>query len=323
MPNLLNAAVAYAATHADADGLVRTPLPGLRMMCAFGPSGPMHSVYQPLVCLVLQGAKHMTVGQQVREVVAGESVLVTVDAPVTGRILRASLAAPYVAVAIDLDVGLLRELAAAFDAPAPASVHAGATLFVEEADAAVLDCTARLVHLLDRPAAIQALHAGILREWHYWLLAGRHGPALRALSVPGGYALRIGAAMRMLRERYMSRVGVQELADAAHMSITAFHRHFKSTTSLTPVQFQKRLRLLEARRLMRQQGVPANRAAREVGYASVSHFTHDFSRMFGEPPRRDVRRLGVKDAEDGAPAASGDRAPPSRSRSPRLPAGSG
>ena len=290
MQDLRDSVIAYSAVRADADGLARTPVPGLRMMCVAAPSGPMHSVYHPLVCLVLQGAKHMTVGQQVREVSAGDSVLVTADVPVTGRIVHATPTRPYVAVAIELDLAILREVAASFDPAVPSSPVAGRTLFVENSEAAVLDCAARLMRLLDRPEAISLLHPGIGRELHYWLLVGRHGAALRELALPSAYAARLGAAMRVLRERYNSPLSVQELAEMANMSVTAFHRHFKSMTSLTPVQFQKQLRLVEARRLMRQEGRAASQAAYEVGYASLSHFTHDFSRMFGAPPRRDAGR---------------------------------
>lgn len=302
MQALVDAVIAFAAAHADADGLARTPVPGLRMMRVPRPSGAMHSVYHPLVCLVLQGEKHMTVGAQARSVKAGDSVLVTADIPVTGRIVRASPAAPYVAVAVELDAALLREVVSGLDPEASASPVAG-RLFVENAQAAVLDCAARLVRLLDRPAAIPILHAGIARELHYWLLVGPHGPALRELAAPDACAARVGAAIRLLRERYREPMPVQALAEVAHMSVTAFHRHFKAMTSLTPIQFQKQLRLVEARRLMRQEGRPARHAAFDVGYASVPHFTRDFNRMFGAPPARDAA-AGERKAPGGPPRSA-------------------
>ncbi|CAN7512242.1 AraC family transcriptional regulator N-terminal domain-containing protein [Rhizobacter sp. LjRoot28] len=307
MQALVDAVIAFAAAHADADGLVRTPVPGLRMMRAWRPSGAMHSVYQPLVCLVLQGEKHMTVGHQARTVQAGDSVLVTADIAVTGRIARASPAEPYVAVAIELDAGLLREVVTGLHPQTPASSVDG-RLFVEDAQAAVLDCVARLVRLLDRPEAIPLLHAGISRELHYWLMVGPHGPALRGLAAPDACAARVGAAIRLLRERYREPLPVQALAEAAHMSLTAFHRHFKAMTSLTPGQFQKQLRLVEARRLMRQEGRPARHAAFDVGYASVPHFTRDYHRMFGASPGRDAVAGGRKAAMGAARSENRTRA---------------
>lgn len=307
MQALVDAVIAFAAAHADADGLARTPVPGLRMMSVPRPSGAMHSVYQPLVCLVLQGEKHMTVGTQARSVKAGDSVLVTAHIPVSGRIVCASPAAPYVAVAVELDAALLREVATGLDPDAFTTPVAG-SLFVENAQEAVLDCATRLVRLLDRPAAIPILHPGIARELHYWLMVGPHGPALRELAAPNACAARVGAAIRLLRERYRSSMPVESLAEEAHMSVSAFHRHFKAMTSLTPVQFQKQLRLVEARRLMRQEGRPARHAAFDVGYASVPHFTRDFNRMFGMPPARDAAAVDRK--APGGPPRSAARTQP-------------
>jgi len=300
MPNLLQSVIAYTATHAGADGLAGTPLPGVRMMCVHAPSGPMHSVYRPLVCLVLQGAKEMTVGGEVRQVRGGDSVLVSTDVPVTGRIVQASPAAPYCALAVELDLALLAEFS--LEVPAATAVRHGARLFVEDTDAAVLDCATRLVRLLERPDAVPLLQPGIAREFHYWLLAGRHGPALRAIGAPDGYASRLGEAMRMLRSEYREPLPVERLAAAARMSVSAFHRHFRALTSLAPLQFQKQLRLVEARRLMRDLGVPATAAAFDVGYQSVSQFNREYARMFGAPPMRDTRALRQHGAGAQSPA---------------------
>ncbi|HVE54773.1 MAG TPA: AraC family transcriptional regulator [Ramlibacter sp.] len=303
MQALLQAALGYTAVHATSDGLATTPIPGLRMMCVHAPSGPMHSVYRPLVCLILQGAKQMTVAGEVREVQAGGSVVVTADVPVTGRIVRASAAEPYCAVAVEFDLGLLAQLCA--EVPAPPVERPGGHLFVREAEAAVLDCAARLVRLLDRPEAVHLLHPGITRELHYWLLCGAHGETLRGMAAPGGYASRIGEAMRVLRAGFRGQLTVEQLAAAARMGVTAFHRHFKATTSLTPLQFQKQLRLVEARRLMRDQGLAASSAAYDVGYQSVPQFTRDYARMFGAPPGRDTREAMRRG--DGSPGQASGR----------------
>lgn len=302
MTALLQAVRRHAAAHASADGLALTCVPGLRMMCVHAPTGPMHSVYRPLVCLVLQGAKRMTVHGETREVHAGDSVLVTADVPVTGRIVQASPAAPYCAVAQELDLALLAQLFVELPQPPLAPDRKG-VLSVEDSEAAVLDCVARLLRLIERPEAVPLLQPGIARELHYWLLAGRHGPALGRLAAPDGYASRLGEAMRILRSEYRTSIPVERLAAAARMSVSAFHRHFRALTSLAPLQFQKQLRLVEARRLMRDLGLPASAAAFEVGYQSVSQFTREYARMFGAPPMRDTRSLRRQLAEAAAPHA--------------------
>ena len=289
MEALKQAIIRYASCHANVDGLATTPVPGLRMMCAFRPSRPMRSIYKPLVCLVLQGAKQMTIGTEDHQFVAGDSVIVGMDAPVTGRVVSASQTQPYVALAVELDFAVLRDLMAQMPAgasPAPAS---STRVWMAESEAATLDCGLRLMRLLDRPDAVPLLHAGIVRELHYWLLSGRHGTALRRLALPDSHAQRMVAAVQMLRDGFRHTLPVEQLAAAARMSTSSFHRCFKTMTTLTPVQFQKQLRLVEARRLMLSEGHAASRAAYEVGYESVSQFTREYARMFGAPPRRDTR----------------------------------
>lgn len=299
MDGLKQAVAAYAARHANRDGLALTPVPGLRMMCVGTPRGNLHSIYRPLVCLVLQGAKQMTVGREARVFSAGQSVIVGADMPVVGRIVKASRSEPYLAVAVELEMAILRELAAQPGIARPVRPSSMSTLFAEDTDAAILDCAVRLMRLLDRPDAVPVLRPGIMRELHYWLMSRRHGAALRALADPDGHAGRLAAAIAILRAEYRSRLPVERLAAAAAMSLTAFHKHFKHMTSLTPGQYQKRLRLIEARRLMLDEGLSATSAAFDVGYESVSQFTREYGRLFKAPPKRDV--LAVRSAAQGAP----------------------
>ncbi|WP_437787694.1 AraC family transcriptional regulator [Sorangium sp. So ce1097] len=282
----------YASKHANGDGLALTSVPGLRMMCVHAPSGPLHSIYRPLVCLVLQGAKHMLVGSEERIVSRGDSVVVTADMPVTGRIVQASQAEPYLALAVELDVSLIREIASglALTADGAGGASKAPAHLVSSIDEVVLDCALRLMRLLGRVEAIPLLHPGIARELHYWLLSGPHGAVLRALALPTSSASRLAAAVAVLRAEYRTRIPVRRLAKSAGMSLTAFHVQFKQLTSLTPVQFQKRLRLMEARRLMVHEGVSATTAAFEVGYESASQFSREYARLFGAPPKRDALR---------------------------------
>jgi AraC-like DNA-binding protein len=287
---LKQAVRAYASRNANRDGLAHTAVSGLRMMCVEAPAGDLHSVYRPLICLVLQGAKRMIVGRHEQVFSAGQSVIVSADMPVVGRIVQASRTEPYLAIAVELETTILRELSAQMGDQPDRRRSEMRTLFVENTDAAVMDCASRLMSLLDRPDAMPLLRPGIMQELHYWLLTGQHGAAIRTLSDPNSCAGRLSEAIAILRAEYRSRLPVERLAAAAAMSLTAFHKHFKHMTSLTPGQYQKRLRLIEARRLLLDEGFSASSAAFEVGYESVSQFTRDYGRLFRAPPKRDALR---------------------------------
>ena len=284
----------YSDAHANADGFVETPVPGVSMVRVSAPTGIVRAIYKPLLCLVLQGAKQVTVGEELHRFAAGQSLIVSVDLPILGRVVRASRAEPYLSLALELDMGVMREVMGQVAAtagppgrrdPAPSR---DPTVFVDETDEAVADCALRLVRLLGRPEAAAVLRPAIVTEMHYWLLAGRHGAALRRLALPGGQAHRIARAVALLRAEFARPVPVGRLAAAAGMSASSFHQHFKAVTSLSPLQFQKQLRLLEARRLMVSEGSSASRAAFAVGYESVPQFTREYGRMFGAPPGRDA-----------------------------------
>jgi AraC-like DNA-binding protein len=288
MEALKQAIRTYADQHANEDGLASTPIPGVRMMRAYAPTGPMRSIYKPLICLVLQGAKTLAVGNEVHEFTAGQSLILSVDRPVVGRIIRASQKEPYLALAVELDMGVVRDINAQVDVSGHSPASAASTLFIDDTDAAALDCAKRLMRLLDRPDAIPVLRPSIVNEMHYWLLAGRHGAAIREMALADSCAERIARAVAIIRSEYNRPIQIERLASAAGMSTSSFHRHFKAVTLLSPVQFQKQLRLIEARRLMVNEGFGASRSAFEVGYESVSQFTREYARMFGAPPRRDI-----------------------------------
>lgn len=276
----------YVDVHGDMEGAAATPLPGVGMMRAFAPTGIVKSIYKPLVCLILQGAKQVTVGPGTYDFAAGQSAIVSADVPAVSRITRASRTEPYLALAIELDTAVLLDLAAQLSGPGSPGPAAPAVL-VDDTDAEVADCALRLVRLLDRPEAIPLLRPSIGRELHYWLLAGRHGRAVRGFARPDGAAHRVARAVTVLRGEFNRPLRVERLAAVAGMSPSTFHHHFRAVTSLSPMQFQKQLRLIEARRRMLGDGLSASRAAFEVGYESVTQFTREYGRMFGLPPGRD------------------------------------
>lgn len=286
MTTLLDAVRRHADAHAGDDGPVPTPIPGLMTVRATAPSDLIHDVQRPLACLVLQGAKRVTAGARMFEFSAGDSLLVTADIPTVSQITRASVAMPYYSLVLELDPAVIADLLAQMAPPATAD-HAPVRVDPTEAETA--DAALRLVRLLDRPASLPVLQAQLVREMHYWLLAGRHGDAIRKLGWPDGHVQRVARAVKVLRRDYAKPVAVERLAAEAGMSASSFHQHFRTITSLSPLQFQKQLRLIEARRLMQSQGASASSAAYAVGYESVPQFTREYGRMFGRPPVADAR----------------------------------
>jgi AraC-like DNA-binding protein len=283
---LLKVVRRYAEACADPAGVARTPIPGLTTIRATAPSGLDYAISRPLVCLVLQGTKHVTMGNRAFTFSAGDSLLITADVPTVSRIKRASIAAPYFSLVLDLDPAVIAGLAVEMKA---APVAEGAPVRHEPTDAEVTDAALRLMRLIERPASVPVLRAQLVREMHYWLLAGRHGAAIRHLGWPDGHVQRVARAVAVLRAQFAQPLRVEHLAAVAGMSPASFHQHFRTVTSLSPLQFQKQLRLIEARRLMLSDGVTASSAAFAVGYQSISQFSREYGRMFGLPPVRETK----------------------------------
>jgi AraC-like DNA-binding protein len=283
---LFEAVSRYVEAHARQGSVVQTPIPGLSTVRATEPSGLLHAIAQPLVCLVLQGSKQVAMGAQTFEFSAGESLLITADVPTVSQITRASAAAPYLSIALELSLPVIADLSAQMGV-VPRGDHV--PVHVDPTDAEVADVALRLMRLLERPEAVPLLHASLVRELHYWLLAGRHGAAIRRLGWPGSHAQRVARAVAVLRADFAQPLPVESLAALAGMSPSSFHQHFRAVTSLSPLQFQKQLRLIEARRLMLSEGASASSAAFAVGYESVPQFTREYGRLFGLPPVRDTQ----------------------------------
>lgn len=282
---LLDAVRRHAEAHADSSGVARTPIPGLTTIRATSRSDLQYAISRPLIALVVQGTKHVTMGNRAFTFSAGDSLLITADVPTVSQITRASAATPYFSLVLDLDLALIAELAVEMKVLPEAD---DGPVRVEPTDADVADAALRLMRLLERPASMPVLQAQLLREMHYWLLAGRHGAAIRRLGWPDGHVQRVARAVAVLRADFDKPLPVQQLAAVAGMSPSSFHQHFRAVTSLSPLQFQKQLRLIEARRLLLSEGATASHAAFSVGYESVSHFTREYRRMFGLPPVREA-----------------------------------
>lgn len=286
MENLLSAVRRFANGSQALAGVTATPIPGMATVCATAPSPLDHAISRPLVCLVLQGAKHIAMGSREFAFAAGQSLLITADVPTVSRITQASAAEPYFSLVLELDRNIISEVVAEID-ELPSTDRSPIRVLPTEVE--VGDAALRLMQLLDRPSAVPILQSSLLREMHYWLLAGEHGPAIRQLGWPNSNSQRVARAVAVLRADYAKPLPVERLAAVADMSLSSFHEHFRAITSLSPLQFQKQLRLIEARRLMLSEGSTASSAAFAVGYESVSQFTREYGRMFGLPPVRDIQ----------------------------------
>lgn len=284
---LLEAVRNYVDAHVDAFGVANTPVPGLSAVRATRPSELLYAINRPLIAIVVQGGKRVTMGSETFDFGAGDSLLIAADVPTVSQITRANLREPYYSFVLELDPTVIESLAREMHA---VQASAGGQIRVDPTEAEVAEAALRLIRVFDRPSALPVLRDQLVRELHYWLLAGRHGAAIRALGVADSRAQRIARAVAIIRENYAEPLRVEQLAGTAGMSPSSFHQHFRSVTSLSPLQFQKQLRLIEARRMMLSEGAPTSNAAYAVGYESVQQFTREYGRLFGAPPGRDMKQ---------------------------------
>ncbi len=248
----------------------------------------MPLVYKPAICLVAQGAKSGVFGATRVEYRAGQALVVGIEMPGLGRVTVATSDAPFLGAIVEFDIGVMSDLLAELDTPAQSRRNVEGGVFVADLDEPIVDCVVRLVRLLDTPRAIPALVPTVMRELMYWLLSGPSGPDVASVVFGADRTEAIIPAIHALRERFADTVRIDELAAATGMSQSAFHRKFKTVTSMTPLQYQKQMRLLEARNLMLVESANAEAAAYQVGYESSSQFSREYARMFGAPPRRDI-----------------------------------
>ncbi|AIA72035.1 AraC family transcriptional regulator [Pectobacterium atrosepticum] len=285
---LLNLCRRYADACADHNGVTVTPVPGLTIVRSLHPGELQAAVSKPLIAMLLQGRKRVTTGPDSFEYGPGEAMVISADIPTVSQITQASKGAPYYSLVLELDIEILRELQVVM--PTKIS-NASGNIHIESICDDLADTAYRLVKLFGQHEALNILGKGLIRELHYWLLRSKHGSAIRALGAVDSHAGRVSRAIAILRKDFMRSIRIQELASAAGMSVSVFHQYFRSLTTLTPLQFQKQLRLINARNLMLTNGVGITHAASAVGYASVSQFTREYARMFNIPPGRDIRLI--------------------------------
>lgn len=271
--------------HAGADAM--TPGgPDAMLITASRVRPPQQIVYEPMLCVIVAGAKRTTLGDRTFDYHAGDYLVVSADLPVSGQVLEA----PYAAVGIALEPAMIADLMQ--DAGGDATDFApGPALTVSRMDDGLLDAVGRLIALLDRPGDAPVLAPLIRREIVWRLLAGSNGAMVRQIGMKDGRLGRIQRVIRQLRERYAEPVRIEELAEMAGMSETSLHRHFKAITSMSPLQYQKQVRLQEARNRLLADGHDIAGVGFAVGYDSPSQFSREYSRQFGRPPGRDLERL--------------------------------
>jgi AraC-like DNA-binding protein len=267
------------------------PLQGLHLSRSSLPLKPLHSVLEPSLCVIAQGSKEVLLGDSRYRYDPSHYLLATVELPRVSQVLEASQERPYLSLRLELAptlVGAVMVEAGYASPPGPADVRA---IDVSPLDVHLLDAIVRLVRLLDFPAEAPVLLPLITREIIYRLLRGEPGPRLRHLAILGGYTPHIARAVGRLRQDFDQPLRIESLAQELGMSVSGFHHHFKAVTAMSPLQFQKQLRLQEARRLMLGEDLDAASAAYRVGYHDASHFNREYKSLFGVPPMRDVQRL--------------------------------
>ena len=278
--------VRLVARHAVWEGLEATRIPGLRIARSTTRAQRVQAVQEPALCYVVQGTKEMTVAGRVYRYRAGEHLVAAVDLPVTGEVVEASSRSPYLCLAVAIDPSVVYELLQTVHLPSePAGRPA---VFVGRTNPRMADVMLRLARCLDDPDDCAVLAPAAIREAIYLLLKGEFGPIVREIGVAGSRTQRIAKAIDHLKRSFTEPLRVEDLAKISGMSNSTFHAHFKKVTTLSPLQYQKQLRLHEARRLLAADGSSVAEIGFRVGYQSASQFSREYARMFGSPPTRDL-----------------------------------
>lgn len=280
------------SAHAPYDGEFALRVPGVSIFRISRPNAsPTHGLAQPAACIIAQGAKTVMIGEDVYQYAGGQVAVFSVDVPVAAQVTTARPAEPYLALKITVQPAHITELATKVfphGAPQPKDARA---LYVGDADAHIVDAATRLMELMGRPSDAELIAPLVIDEILIRLLRSPMGSRIAQMGQLDSSLHRVAKAVAKIRENYDRSLDVDELAQLVNMSVSTFHRQFKAVTSMSPLQFQKTLRLQEARRLMLTSMLEAGAAGRRVGYMSASQFTREYGRFFGTSPLKDIHRL--------------------------------
>ncbi|RYG34044.1 AraC family transcriptional regulator [bacterium] len=267
------------------------PIEGLYLYRASQRSEPVVGVSEPALCVIAQGSKEIFLGPKSYRYDPDHYLLSTVELPATGQVHEASPDLPYLGLRLQLDSALVGSVMVEAGVPAPRSQNDAKAIVVSLLDSSLLDATLRLVRLIDSPEEVRVLAPLIKREIVFRLLMGEQGKRLRHLAMLGGHSHQIARAVELLRNEFDKPLRVESIAKELGMSTSGFHHRFKSVTDMSPMQFQRQIRLQEAQRLMLGEECDAASAGFRVGYEDASHFSREYKKLFGQSPARDIQRL--------------------------------
>lgn len=280
--------------YTNQDGVHPTSIPSLFLIRESIITEPISRVNEPSFCIIIQGEKEVWLGEECFRYGPGNYIVASVDLPVTGQVIKASSDSPYLALKLEFTSSEILEVLNDTDIQSGQRRNARRAMFVSEVEPSLLDGVIRLACLLDNPKHIPILAPLFKKEILYWVLQGPQGEALEQMAIEGSNAIRIRNVIEHIIYNYEKTFRIEDLAEIANMSVASFHRHFKEVTAMSPIQFQKQLRLQEARRLLLAESSDGADVAFRVGYESQSQFSREYSRMFGFSPRADINRLREK-----------------------------
>ena len=279
------------------DGNHSTAIPALFFTRLSNAIGPNHGVYNPSLCIVIQGVKEVLLGKERFTYSPADYLVASVNLPVTAQVVEASPNLPYLAFKLEFKPSEILEVLRNSQIGVNQKEKAKRGMYVSPIDSFMLDAVIRLVRLLDNPKDIPVLAPLFKKEIIYRVLQGPHGEALGQMAIEGSSTSQIRDVVQHIMKNYDTSFRIEDLAEIANMSVSSFHRHFKEVTALSPIQFQKQLRLQKARNLLLSESADAADVAFRVGYESPSQFSREYSRMFGLPPREDIKHLRENESE--------------------------
>jgi AraC-like DNA-binding protein len=289
--SLQNELAGYIEKYTGTDGTHATPIPDLSFIRASNESEMIHSIHEPALCIVAQGRKLIMLAQECYFYGPSSYLVVSLELPISGQVIQASPERPYLCLRLDWDRHQIFDLLKSCQETRPKKSDSKKALFVSPMNQALLDAVVRLVRLLDTPEDIPVLAPLITKEILYRILQEEQGQSLKQFAVSGSHAQRIAAAAQLIEQDYNQPLHIAKLSAAVNMSPSSLHHHFKEITAMSPLQYQKQIRLQEARRLLLSETSEAADAGFQVGYESPTQFNREYARMFGLPPIRDIKRL--------------------------------
>lgn len=278
-------------TYSGQDGAHATAIPSLFFLHRSKVTELSHSIYKPRICIIVQGAKEVFLAQERFRYGPSDYLVVSVDLPVSGQVTEASLDVPYLALHLEFTPSQILEVIRDFKIQVRNHEHAKRGMFVSPIEASMLDAVIRLTRLLENPSDIPVLAPLYTKEILYRVLQGPHGGSLEQIAIEKSSTLLIKDVIEQIMNNYDRSLRIEELAEIANMSVSSLHRHFKEVTAMSPIQFQKQLRLQKARQLLLSESTDAADVAFRVGYESPSQFSREYSRLYGFPPKEDIKRL--------------------------------